>query len=245
VGVESYDLSDGRMSDVDLGFLDDAGEDPLSRLFLSTYGDKQWIVNNSTFSDYSRRAYIGGSTSGLSRLVDERLGDSEGAVGLDLAAGTEARALRDLMDSGILEQALATNYRARVTRRLRRNNLDHIRGNLTSRETWQKILGWKDRHAPEGFDLVMHRPVGGLQDLDPRMYQAAGRILFGMVKPGGMMFSQVPRRVMNVEGGLRSLCQSIREGGEVERVVTTGQRPSHIHPSKDERDFYAVVLKKD
>ena len=242
--AEGAITDDGRIPVVvDSGFTDGEHEDPITRMFLFMYGDRNWAVNNSTLYDYSRRAYIDGDRTRLLDLINERLGTSEDNVGLDVAAGSRAQALQDLMDSGVLGRALATNYRARIPRKERRQSLDHIRGNLTHRETWQKILGWKDEHAPDGFDLVMHRPVGGLQDLDLHTYQAAARMLFGMVKPGGMMFSQVPRRVMNMEKGLGELCRTVRESGEVEGVVTTGQRSSRMRLPKDESDHYAVVLK--
>ncbi|HEX5743875.1 MAG TPA: hypothetical protein VFX84_00265 [Candidatus Saccharimonadales bacterium] len=233
---------DGRAPGVDLSFLDGAGEDYFTRLFVFMYGDRNWVVNNSTMQDYSRRAFIGGSVNGLSDLVADRLGTTGDKVGMDLAAGSRAQALRDLLDSGVLGRALATNYRDRMPRKASRDDLDHRDGNLTHHGTWREIVGWQELHAPEGFDLIMHRPVGGLQELKPATYQAAARILFDMVKPGGMMFSQVPRRVMNIDGGLRDLCRSVRSGGEVEDVVTTGERPGGRRP-KDESDFYAVLLK--
>jgi hypothetical protein len=234
--------NDGHVPGADLSFLNDARESVISAAALFMYGDRNWAVNNSTMYDYSRRAYIGGSATGLLDIVNERLDTSEDNVGLDLAAGTYAQALHDLLDSGVLNRALATNYSARLPRRARRQDLDYLTGNLTRRDTWQAILGWQGEHAPEGFDLVMHRPVGGLQDLDLDTYKAGARILFDIVKPGGMMFSQVPRHAMNDEGGLRELCRSVRSGGQVEDVVTTGERPSKKLP-KDESDFYAVLLK--
>lgn len=227
----------------DLSFLDGAYQDYPNWYYMLVNGDHRWRVNNSTMQDYSRRAYIGGTVHGLEDIIVDRVGHSEDNVGLDLAAGSRAQALRDLLDSGVLGRALATNYQNRMPRRMRkRDDLDHIKGNLVKQETWRKIIDWQKRHAPEGFDLVMHRPVGGLQDLGPRTYHAAAHILLGTVKPGGMMFTQVPRRLVNLESSLDRLCRDIRGREDVEGVITTGERPSK-RLSNDESDLYAVILK--
>lgn len=227
----------------ELSFLDHARDDHLSSFWLLWNGDNRWRVNNSTIGDYSRRALIDGRVSGLTDIILDRLGVSEANVGLDVAAGSSAQALRDLLDSGVLDKALATNYQDRRPRKIRRDpRLDHIKGDLTRQSTWERIVGWQAEFAPEGFDLVMHRPVGGLQDLDPRTYQGAAHALMDMTRPGGMLFTQVPRRMINLSGLLQELCDDLHERPDFEGMLTSGPHPKHAPPNESHR--YVVIFKR-
>lgn len=228
----------------DLVFLDGAvdGSSGYEHDWLSEYGDLSWMVNNSSLTDYSRRAYIHGHPEGLSGLISAQIGQSEENAGLDLAAGTSARALRDLLESGVLGLALATNYEDLMPADTANDSrLSQITGDLTEPQTWHRIRKWKNLYASQGFKLVMHRPVGGLQELSPHTYSGAAHFLLDMVQPGGMMFTQVPRRLVKEQSPLAELCHSIRSRPDVGEVyVTEGRRPKK---RIDENDMYAAILK--
>ncbi len=237
---------DSRTPDVgamDLSFVDGATRDCDDEDFLVWAGDSGWRVNNSGMFDYSRRANINGEPSGLADVIEERIGYSRENVALDVAAGSDARALRDLMRLGIVGRALATNYkdkRPRSTKRVK--GLDHIKGDLIERRPWEEMLAWAARYAPEGFDLVMHRPVGGLQRMNKEFYHGAGHLLLDMVKAGGLLFVQVPRPIADRPAALVDLCQEVRGREDVEGVITTRRKPERGR-NRDESDLYAVVFK--
>ncbi len=59
------------------------------------------------------RGQIFGDIRAVKFIIDAQIGGESDNVGLDIAAGSDARALRDLLDSGVLRLALATNYEDR------------------------------------------------------------------------------------------------------------------------------------
>lgn len=89
----------------------------------------------------------------------------------------------------------------------------------------------------------MHRPIGGLQELRPKVYRGAAHFLLDLIRPGGLMFTQVPRRLVEVADEHRQTCESIRNRPDVLEVMTTSQRPHTTFGDIDENDLYAVILK--
>lgn len=204
--------------------------------------DDWWKVNNSSFRDYSRRAKLLGCRGGLRQIIDTQIVSGEDNVGLDIAAGAKARALRNLLDSGVLRSALATNYKDRRPRRIVKDSrLEHIDGDLTDPATWRKIVEWKNHNAPHGFTLAMHRPVGGLQHLPNEIYRGAAHLVVDLVKPGGLLFTQVPRNLASDQGALVELCAEIQERPDVAEVITSPPKSPYAHI--DKADLYAVVFK--
>ena len=226
----------------DFSFLDGARDADDNDLSLVS-GSDAWYVNNSTFFDYARRASIFNQPDGLAKLVVRQIGTAEDNAGLDLAAGTTARAIRDLLDSGVLRHALATNYSDhRPENVVADDRLDHIAGNLTVPDTWEKIIDWTKVKAPDGLALVMHRPLAGLQSLPTKTYAGAANLMLDMIRPGGLMFTQIPRTLVAKPSELSVLCQDIRERPDIDRVHITPPRTKVTN--NDERDLYAVVIKK-
>lgn len=226
----------------DLTFLDAFPQDDPGWFSLKWHGDRSWAINNSSLRHYSRRANIDNDPDGLITFITDKIGTSEDNVALDVAAGSNPQALRDLLDSGVVGRALATNYQDRRPWAVRRDTrLDHIKGTLAQADTWRKIIDWQRDHAPDGLAIAMHRPVGGLQDLQPEVYRGAAHVLFDMVRPGGIMFTQVPRRLRNVPGQLEELCGSLRERPDVGGIIHSAPRPRYAHV--DESDTYAVIIK--
>ncbi len=229
----------------DIRFLDGAtnGSSEHEQSYLADRGDRTWRVNDSPLADYSRRAHIFGRPSGLIDLISERISPSDENVGLDVAAGSSARALRDLLESGVLGLALATNYENLMSTDLSDDSrLDQINGDLTLEWTWHRIRQWKDRHASQGFAIVMHRPIGGLQELSAHTYRGAAHLLLDMVQPEGIMFTQVPRRLVRDQRALSRVCSGVRARSDVAEVITSARKAQQI--DNDQNDLYAVILKR-
>lgn len=233
--------------DMQFEFLDNAQIGCYEHEQLKEHGDQKWLVNSSTFADYSRRANLLGRVSGLFDIINEQIGHSQDNVGIDIAAGSTPQALRDLLDCDLLSSALSTNFEDRRPRWIKRDaRLDHIAGDLITPATWSRIAQWKDHNAPEGFALAMHRPVGGLQSLDARVYFGAAHMVLDMVRPNGLMFTQIPRGVSS--SILPHLCASIRARSDVANVITSPPHrivtPSLYYENIDEYDKYAVIIKR-
>jgi hypothetical protein len=227
----------------DFSFAQGVHADAITEFFTAVYRDHNWSVNNSSLRDYSRRANMNGRIDGLIRMIEGRLGEGEDNVGLDLAAGSRPHALSNLLESGVLARALATNYADRRPRSLKRDpRLDHRKGNLLNPKTWQGIQAWQQQHAPEGFALAMHRPVGGLQDLPPDFYEGAAHAVLDMVGEDGMFFTQVPRILAAVPRHLERVCEGIQDRPDVEEVVRSLPRSKDM--PVDERDPCVVIFKR-
>lgn len=243
--METGAANPGITPAVDLSFLSRAEQDGSEGLWLLTHGDHRWQINNSSLANYSHFANIHGTSTGLLDIIRERIGTSGDSVGLELAAGSSAQATRDLLDGRILSKALVTNYQRLKPRSVRRNpRLTQVKGNLTRPRPWEKVVKWKEEHAPEGFDVIMHRPVGALQNEAFPFYRGAAHALLNMLKPGrGLMFTQVPRRLVNVTTALEETCEEIRGRSDIEEIITS-EEPRAPRMRKDASDLYAVILKK-
>jgi hypothetical protein len=149
-----------------------------------------WKISDLGFDDYCERSGI----DGVSDLIMGQLGRLGTNAALDIAAGANARALQDLLERGAIDKALATNYadnRSDETKAI--GALTHQTGDLLDRTTWQGIIDWQAAEAPEGLSLVLHRPYGALQYLQPtNAYLGAARLLLDTLRPGGVLFSQIP-----------------------------------------------------
>lgn len=160
---------------------------------LEFRGDRYWRINNSSFSEYGANVEFPGYPGGLREILDQHIGRSEANVGLDLAGGNQGNALGDLLKDGTLGEGLVTNLSdMRYRYSLAHRALGHISGDLATKAVWDKIIGWQEAHAPGGLALIMHRPVGGLQDQPPQVYTGATHLLLDMLRPGGILLSQVP-----------------------------------------------------
>lgn len=204
----------------DLSFVDDIPPvDPDS--WLGTGGDARWGVNSSSFEDYATDAqfpdYYPG---GLEGIIEEALGADSANVGMDIAGGSQARALRDLIDGGVLVKALVTNLedlRTPETKADRR--IDHIAGDLALRETWDTIIQWQAANAPDGLSLIMHKPFAGLQDFAPNVYERAAHTLVDMLRPGGIFFTQVPKSLHAQPKALLATYRRLLERPDVRGII--------------------------
>ncbi|HRV75853.1 MAG: hypothetical protein H6799_02410 [Candidatus Nomurabacteria bacterium] len=181
-----------------LSFLDGIKQTPLEAEFLDECGDGEWTVNDSGLSSYFFNVHFPGLGRGPG-VVTKIIGKDTSNTAMDLAGGSNGAALQDLIDIGAIGKGLLTNYEDRRCPASRYNPLvDHIAGNLVHRDTWQKIIEWASLNTNGGFDLILHRPVGGLQYLPTRFYSGAAQVIVDLLKPGGVAFLQIPYLLADV-----------------------------------------------
>lgn len=181
--------------------------------------DRIWTTNNSSFEHYCRGLTFPSKKSFQTIVTESGI---KNGIGLDVGAGSNAVALRDLLDSGILRKALATNYEDRRSREVRQDSrLGHVSGNILAVETWLEIDAWRQAHAPQGFDLIFHRPYGYLQNFPPQFYEAASNILLDLLRPGGIFFTQVPEPFVVRPDARQAICRRIKARGDISRIMTS------------------------
>ena len=181
-----------------------------------------WPVNNSGLDNYFA-VDLPGHPEGVLGIIEEQLGMAEGNAGIDIAGGSNGVALRKLLSMGILEKALVTNYRDKRNLAARLTpGLKHARGDIVRPRTWERIINWQERVAPEGLALVMHRPDGSMQDFSPDFYEGAAHLLLDMIRPEGIMFTQMPFSLRNrYASSLEPICQGIEDRPDVRLVIAS------------------------
>jgi hypothetical protein len=222
----------------DLSFLAGAAEKDIHPARLAELEDGLWSTNHSSIADYTARAGDFEGQGTIETLISKYLGTMHGNVGLDLAAGN-GQALSDLLNKGLLDLALTTSYQSpNDEAAIRDRHIAHISGNLVLTETWNRILDWQEQNAPDGLALVMHRPVGALQDLPFAAYAGAAHLLLSRIRPGGLMFAQVPRPLFYDKHALAEVQTSIHRRIDVSCILAnTVWRPGGP-------DTHAVIVKR-
>lgn len=207
---------------------------------LTTCGDTYWSTNDSSIEEYSKARFPGYS-GGLLEVLDIHIGrDADSNVGMDVAGGSQGRALRDLFRLGFLGSGLVTNYwDMREEETCADTSLSHVAGDLATAAVWRKILEWQQQQAPDGLAVVMHRPYGALQDQPPSVYEGAAHLLLDMIRSGGVFFTQVPRPLgKNAEAG-RAVYRSIYSRPDVAKILRADALTDHGVSLS-----YAVVIKQ-
>jgi hypothetical protein len=162
--------------------------------YLAEHGDSAWKINDSSWEDYSADVYFPGLGMALDTIV-ERL-DCQSSVGLDIAGGTNGRAMLDLIHRGILSRAAVTNYEdLRSDDSRSEPRLDHLAGDLREFATWKNIVTWRRQIAAPGLKLVIHVPRDALQWEEPSAYRRASELLVDNLAVGGLLDSQIPARL--------------------------------------------------
>lgn len=195
-------------------------------------GSEGWGFNNSNFDDYCasfgyRTEYGLGvqENEGLKDIIEKRIGQDPDNIGLDIAGGSDGVAIRDLIAEGIINAGLVTNlFDLRTEETKADDKLHHISGDIVSKETWEKIMEWKRSQAPNGFALIMHRPMGALQAYPAPFYVGAANFLLDMLRPGGVFFTQVPDSLRpnfahddNI--GLQAVCEAMQARPDIEDIA--------------------------
>lgn len=204
----------------------------------------RWPVNDSGLDNYFDLE-LADHPEGVLGIIEEQLGTTEGNAGLDIAGGHNGVAARQLLHMGILDHALVTNYRDRRNLAVRLNPaLKHARGNITAPRTWGRILNWQERIAPDGLALVMHRPDGGMQDLSPDFYRGAVHLLLDIMRPGGILFTQVPYTLRHRHAALLNLiCATVTGRPDVESVLSPSPAAIARAQGPRQREDCVVIVK--
>lgn len=152
----------------------------------------RWGINNSSLGDYSWSIFGEDDQDRLAEFIGATIGDGDHTA-IDIAGGTDGRAMQEMLDLGLVRTGLVTNLLDRRNQEARDfPGLHHVAGDIVLRATWEAIDSWCDEYAPDGVSVILHRPVGGIQHLDPCFYELAAHKLLDMLCPGGVMVAQVP-----------------------------------------------------
>ena len=218
-----------------------AGDEPPS--------DDWWFTNDSTLADYFQVGTLPDHPEGVGSFIFNRIGHDN--VGIDLAGGTNGVALRGLLRADVIHKGLFTNYqdhRGRIHERpnglvnnehnLSQEGIDHIEGDIISPDTWQRIIDWQQQNAPDGAGVVLWRPDGALQNLPPSFYHGAAHVVLDMIRPGGVLFTQIPTSLRHdwshrydlsaidqdrgvIAEQLLEVCTSITDREDVDEVIVS------------------------
>lgn len=222
----------------DLSFVDNIPPIEPS-LQLGRGADTSWPVNNSTFRDYVGDVRLPDHyPDGLEDIIEEALLAGDHNVGLDIAGGSQAVALRDLIDRGLLDKGLVTNLEdLRSPDTKADTRIDHIAGDLALRQTWDGIIQWKTSNAPDGLALILYRPYGGLQGFPAHVYDRAAHTLLDMVRPGGMFFAQVPESLHSPKDRLLAAYRGLVKRPDVREIIPSTQ------PVEEGEPTYSLIIK--
>lgn len=190
------------VSDKIPGLVDGAEYSPL-------LADDEWGVNDSTFLRYAERVACasGGYPEDVIDGLKQRFGTGGDHSVLDVAGGSNGRAVQDLLELGVMRNGLVTNFqdfRSSATRSV--VELGHVSGNLSDVTTWKSIRAWRDRHAPDGFSLTTFFPVAALHEFSTRFYLNRLGELLDMAMPGGLLLLTVPEPVQNLMSEESYMC---------------------------------------
>lgn len=220
------------INDNPLAFVGHAEFDPVDRILDMPGKGEKWQVDDSSIDEYSVLAGLPEDfDTGLGGMIAGAIGTDKGNIGIDIAGGANGKALQELLTLGILDRALVTNYsdnRSPATKKI--DQLNHISGDLCDVSTWQEIAEWIDDNAPEGLDLVMHRPAGTLQDMSPAFYEGAFEFLLGKTRPAGIHFLQIPEALVipSPDRTLKPICDRVKE--DIAEVLYSNVDPNSDFP---------------
>lgn len=221
-----------------LSFLEGIKQVPFEADLLDEVGDGSWTINDSSIHAYGIGVYFPKYGRNPIEAIVDRIGRKDTNVAMDLAGGSNGAALQGLMEMGVIGTGLVTNYEDRrcpATREI--ESLDHVEGDLTKRCTWERIIEWADLHTDGGFDLIMHRPVGGLQYLPPKIYSGAVQALIELLKPGGLIFCQIPYKLTDIHDNpeIKAIGDELKRNSKVEKIARS--------KSPDGYDQHALIYR--
>lgn len=207
--------------------------------FIHPNSKDRWDINDSTFEDYFYPVELEGHPEEVLDVLVDQIGLSEDNVGIDIGGGTNGVAIRGLIEYGLLGRGIVTNMKDRRDEAVKNDpTLEHIEGDILNGRTWKKICSMVEESTSEGLALVMHRPVGGMQDFSSSFYNGALHNILDMIRPGGAMFTQVPGALLDglrEHRKLQGICQSIKERPDVSEILPS-ETTGHKNPK------YAVIL---
>jgi hypothetical protein len=181
-----------------------------------------WGTHGSSFTRYCERS---AASAAMREKIISGMATFSTCAALDIAGGSNGDALKELLSVGVIDKGLVTNYldkREDDTRAIA--NLDHVDGDILSRDSWHDIEKWQTKEAPEGFGLVLHSPARALQSLTPVFfYQGAVHWLLDRTRSGGILFSKIPEALSNSDA-CEDVHDSILERGDCEIKIPGSAR---------------------
>lgn len=229
---------------VDLGFVADL-ERHRSKSYFRPTGDDKWEINDSGVEDYAKDVNFPefGGFNAMPRILDEFIDAEADNIAIDIAGGANGVALQQLISAGLIAKGLVTNLEDTRNLRARASSqLSHIAGDLCEFPTWAKIVNWARINAPEGVDLILSRPRGALQHLPIGTYGGATVAFLEMLKPGGILYAQIPWSLSeSAPNGKNSkkldrVCARIQSSGLAGRIIKSS--------SDTRKGDYAVIIQR-
>lgn len=149
-----------------------------------------WTVDNSSFKSYVDMVEFNNGSA--LDCIKENLKKHEHKTALDIAGGSNGRAISDLIHKEIIVGGAFTNVIDNRATKTIEADIGFSCGDLRKAETWTKIDDVKKSIAPNGYSLILHRPFGALQDLSIQEYVSHANTTMSLLAPGGLLYSQVP-----------------------------------------------------
>lgn len=182
---------------------------------------ESWGKDDSPFSNYVDLVeFEGGSAI---NLIEGAVGHSALNTAIDIAGGSNGRAIHDLLNSGAIGSGIFTNYIDNRDGNLSDRRVQFVDGDLLDDTTWRRITAAQKAIAPAGLDLALHRPYGGLQDLSVEQYYDLLTKTMGLLRGGGVLYTQIPQSAYEglSKGELERLCRLVHASSSVGKVATS------------------------
>ncbi len=218
-----------------------------------SHPDGVWNVDNSGIADYSEKANFFGKPEGLLQIIGECTGRRDD-VGLDVAGGTNGVAIGELVMAGFLREGAVTNFTSLPSAEVRaeraRAGVTHLAGSLLDVHTWRTMQAWQEKVAPQGLAVIMHRPYGALQTLSPEFYMGAVHWALNRLRPGGVLFTQIPQildggliasDVPDLYAHLGAICDSIRKRSDLDAFYHSKPLPNRNFLGRKRYTPYSYV----
>lgn len=150
----------------------------------------QWTIDDSTFDSYVSMVYF--REGSAHECINRALSNNPDAVALDIAGGSNGRAIRDLIEVGTIKRGVYTRLMDNRTCEQNDDSVKFFPGDLLKEQTWVDLSAIQHEYAPSGFNLVLHRPYGGLQDLAVNQYIDSIQKILDMMCSKGIFYVQIP-----------------------------------------------------
>jgi hypothetical protein len=229
----------------DLSFLKEVGTDDTDAALLRTTEKRSgWHKNRSPIENYGAAKFTESFPGKeLYDIIVGQIGKRPGNVGMDVLGGLDGVALQQLVSSGVLSKSIDVDLRTHHGNGVSNNpKLHYVAGDILSSETWQPMIEKQAKLAPQGLALIIHRPYGALQHQPQNVYEGGAHVLLDMLRPGGVLFTQVPSTYKNNDDVVRQTYRSLVSRGDIQRIVRADGYMNGKTPISNEKQ--AVLLFK-
>jgi hypothetical protein len=147
-----------------------------------------WAVDDSSFKSYADGVYFD-QNGPAHDAITSYLGGLAAASVLDIAGGSNGKAVQDLLSEGLVKKGCFTNLVD--NRNTVHEAVDFVGGDLKEEATWTDISRLKEARYSTGYSLILHRPYGGLQEEKHDFYLSSLGNVLELLSPGGLFYAQV------------------------------------------------------